>query len=136
MLTLEHASRLYQVPLVDYGADRGRGLLVSSGAGMMMAIMDQCARIRWCVDIDALPRRESVRVADFLLLAEPHCDPIGVCGWFSITNPEEMLRAVRQLRAPSVYLGNVRAGLDGECDSLRAFIERLQGDESCNPGFI
>ena len=134
--TLEQASRLYGVPLTDYeqldydehghtGA-RGAGLLVSSGAGMMMSVMDCCPSLRWCVDVDGLRDRRRVRVADFILCAERSASPLAICGWFSITDPRELVGAVRGLTRPAiVYLGNLRLGLPGEVDSFREFVSAI-----------
>ena len=44
----------YRVDLIDYGRDTG-GLLISSGCGTMMAVMDHAPALRFCLDIDAQP---------------------------------------------------------------------------------
>lgn len=129
--SIEQASALYRVPLTDYAkhdADttRGRGLLLSSGCGMMMAAMDSCPALRWCTDVDTLRGKPGVRVGDFLLCAERRARPVAICGWFSISNPDELADAVRRLTRPAVvYLGNLRLGLPGEVDSFREFIDAI-----------
>jgi hypothetical protein len=134
LLTLEQGSRLYAIPLTDYGADRGRGLLVSSGCGMMMAAMDCAPRLRWCVDIDTV-RDPRARLADFLLVAERVAEPLAVCGWFSISDPEPLRRAVLALeRAAVVYTGNIVLGVPGEVRSFTAFVEALQAPREASPG--
>jgi hypothetical protein len=138
-LTLEQASRLYHVPVTDYrtrdddGGARGNGLLVSSGAGMMMAAMDCCPSLRWCVDVDDLRGRPTARVTDFLLCAERVASPLAICGWFSISNPDEIVAAVRAMNVAAsrrhraiVYLGNLRLGLPGEVQSFQAFIANIK----------
>jgi hypothetical protein len=54
-------SRLYRVAIFDYGVSRGDWLLVSSGSGIMMAVMDAEPRFRWCVDLDGLPSSANIR---------------------------------------------------------------------------
>lgn len=131
VLTLDQASRLYHIPLTDYGAwgddSRGNGLLVSSGCGMMMATMDCVPALRWCVDTDDLRGRKSARIDDFLLVAQYLATPLGVCGWFSISDPAPLRRAVEALSRPVVvYTGNVRLGVVGEVDSFDKFLRALQ----------
>jgi hypothetical protein len=119
--TIAQASRLYAVPLTDYGPARGDGLLVSSGCGMMMSVMDEVPALRWCVDLDAVHDKRS-RIGDFLLVAETLASPIGVCGWFSISDPEPLRAAVRAMtRRPIVYCGNIKLGAGCEVFSLGAF---------------
>jgi hypothetical protein len=124
MFTVEQASRFYGVPLIDYERP-GSGLLVSSGSGIMMATMDAVPALRWCVDIDGLGR--GARLAEFLQLAEHVADPIGICGWFSITDPTVLREAVRSMtRAPLVYAGNIVLGAGAEVRSLDDFVRALR----------
>ncbi len=90
----------YRLDLHDYGGDRGAGLLVSSGAGSMMAIMDHAPKLRWCLDIDHLSREG--RLAGLLACAA-HLPEVLVAfaGWFSITNPKPLLRRHRGRPAQS-----------------------------------
>lgn len=127
MLTLEQASRLYGVPLTDYGERRGQGLLVSSGSGLMMAVMDACPAFRWCVDLDTLRSRQDTRIGDFLQMAERLTEPIAICGWFSISNPAPLKAAAAGMTtSPIVYAGNVRLGIARECESLEEFLRAVR----------
>ena len=93
---------------------------------MMMAAMDCVEHLRWCVDIDTL-RDPRARLADFLLVAERHVDPLAVCGWFSISDPRPLRDAVLGFERPAVvYTGNVVLGVPGEVRSFTAFLEALQ----------
>ena len=123
--TIEQASRLYRVPLVDYGRP-STGVLVSSGCGIMMGVMDACPELRWCVDIDDLKRRPEARIADFLLMAERACEVVAVCGWFSLTDPTCLREAVAALEAPVTYGGGGVWLKQGEPKTLGAFIEAVQ----------
>jgi hypothetical protein len=120
-------ARGYHIPLIDYGPDledQRRGLLVSSGAGVMMAAMDACPAFRWCLDIDALGARSSL--VDFLLGAERYVQPLGVVGWFSITDPEPLRRALRRLRTLGrvlVYTPGARVPGGYDFNSLEEFVE-------------
>jgi len=83
----------YGLELVDYGHRRGLGLLVSSGSGTMMAIMDHAATLRWCLDIDGIKREG--RLAGLLECAA-HFPAVLVvfAGWFSITDPKPLFRSI------------------------------------------
>lgn len=128
LIGVRQAAALARVPLTDY--DRpSSGLLVSSGAGIMMAVMDAAPALRWCVDIDGLPARADLEF--FLRLADGDAEPLAVCGWFSITDPTTLRRALGALRARAlVYAGNVRLGVKGEMDSLGALVAALARLES------
>jgi len=124
MFTIEQAARMYSIPLIDY--HRGSGVLIGSGAGTMMAVMDQALELRWCVDVDSFDKRS--RLADFLLMAERVVSPIVVAGWFSITDPAPIRRAIAGLRTPPVcYGGNVRLTTDPtEATSMQELLDQLE----------
>lgn len=124
MFTIEQVSRLYNVAVIDYGRPTARGLLVSSGCGIMMSVMDTVPSMRWCLDIDTLG--PTARLADFLVMADALVDRIGVCGWFSLTDPAPLRAAVAALpRAPVVYAGHIELGAGREVHSLGEFIDAL-----------
>lgn len=124
MFTIEQASRLYGVPLIDYSRPTARGLLVSSGSGIMMSVMDKVPSLRWCVDVDSLSPR--ARLADFLVMADALVGRIAVCGWFSITDPAPLRAAVAALpRAPLVYAGHIELGAGRQLPTLGDFIDAL-----------
>lgn len=116
--TIEQAARFYRIPLIDYS--RGRGVLISSGCGLMLAVMDQ-APFRWCVDTDRLSAAEQDRLADFCTIASA-LEPIAVCGWFSYSRPAPLIAAVRACSTPLSYAGHIRFGVDGEHESLESFL--------------
>lgn len=100
-LELMQLARAYRVPVIDYQR-RGEGLLVSSGAGIMAAVMDAAPCLSWCVDVDEL--REGHRFADWLLWSERVATRIVIVGWFSITDPAPLRAAIRELqRVPLCY---------------------------------
>lgn len=124
MFTLEQASRLYGVPLIDYERPTARGLLVSSGSGIMMSVMDKVPTLRWCVDVDLLG--PGARLADFLVMADALVERIAVCGWFSLTDPTPLRAAVRALgRTPLVYAGHIELGAGRKVPTLGEFIDTL-----------
>jgi hypothetical protein len=105
---VEHVSRYCRVPIIDYARRESSGLLVGSGTGLMMAIMDQAQTFRWCIDLDVLD--EQSRWEDWMLLVRAFVRPMAVVGWFSITRPQRLAAVVRRLRpAPGVYAAGVSA---------------------------
>lgn len=73
-----HLAAGYRISsFVEY--DRpSRGLLISSGCGTMMAVMDAAPALRWCLDIDGLGPRS--RLAPFLQMASRVCAPVAIAG--------------------------------------------------------
>lgn len=113
---------MYDVPLIDYG--RGAGTLVSSGCGIMMAVMGQTS-LRYCVDIDRMKSQE--RLGDFMLMAEQHSPPLAVCGWFSLTEPRPLREAIAALRTQPITYGGGGVHLsDDQTPSLGDFIARIR----------
>ena len=105
--TVPMAAKFYRIPLVDYGQSR-TGVLLGSGAGLMMAVMDQ-APIRWCVDTDDLNLADPLveeRLTSFCRMA--HAAPgggVSLVGWFSLHDPEPLRRALAGLEpTPLVYV--------------------------------
>lgn len=123
---LANAARATGVQLVDCGPDRGHSLLIASGSGLMMAVLDQVPDFRWCVELD-----RGGKGLDFALLAHRHMRFIGLCGWFSLHSPatfEAIQRA--QLSCPVLaYGGNIDLG----CSTLPEFIWRCQLAEAACP---
>jgi hypothetical protein len=95
---------IYDVRAIDYGAHRGNGLLICAGTGLMLSIMDQTPRLRWCVDIDAIKVPPMI-FGDWLRCAENCCEMIAAAGWFSATSPAALVHALGRLRRrPPVYV--------------------------------
>lgn len=115
---VEQAAKLYGVPLVDL--ERGNGVLISSGCGLMMAVVDQVP-FRWCVDTDKLTKAQQHALASFVELAAAS-GPVAVCGWFSYSDPAPLIAAIRACPKPLAYSGGKRFGVDGEHDSLERFV--------------
>lgn len=107
--TPEIACRMYRIPhLVDYEREDGDWLLLSSGSGLMMCLMDQEPRHRYCLDTDLLTPAEWSRLPDWLTLMEGSCSRVNACGWFSNAEEESrMVGLLRQVKVPPVvYFGN------------------------------
>ena len=134
VLAVIQAARLYAVPLIDYEREDAYGVLVSSGCGIMMAVMDASPCLRWCVDADRLRGNPRARIADFLYCASLTADPVVVCGWFSYTDPTELTAAIWKMPIPPlVYGGAHRFGHGREARSLRELLSMLNGPRSLTP---
>src|SRR5216117_3249979 len=111
---LDRWARMYGVTYSDY-ADRagygygreGDGLLVASGCGLMMAVMDACPALRYCFDTDT--QGKNALWADWLICAERYASMIVVAGWFSISDPAPLVRGVAGLADPSRVIVYARA---------------------------
>ena len=81
---------LFHVEFVDY-ARPGDGLLISSGAGIGMAIMDTLPALRWFCDVDAYRKRQDIdweAVAVMLTAGSWRPSAVVMAGWFSLDRPE------------------------------------------------
>src|SRR5437763_15091234 len=125
---------LFDIPLIDYGRP-SYGLLVGSGAGTMMAIMDASHRFRFAVDLDECRGREH-KLCAFIRALDRNSliDFVALAGWFSITDPKPIAAAFEGLTvAVIIYSG---AGLAREVfghvrfvDTLDEFLARVQEGE-------
>ena len=121
-ISVDSIARMYRIPIIDYARD-ARGVLVSSGCGIMMAIMDEARTLRWCVDIDELPREN--RLHDFMLWLPRLARPIAVAGFFSLTDPTPLRMSVAALSDAITY-GGAGVSLGGsECSTLRDFLDKV-----------
>ena len=80
----------YGIPgVVDYGPHRaGSGLLVTTGAGMLMADMDVRPDCRWAVDLGA--GRHNPAAADWVEACSWICTHLVAHVWMSLTSPDWM----------------------------------------------
>ncbi|GAA0976002.1 hypothetical protein Q7689_00685 [Nocardiopsis tropica] len=84
------AARLYGLPhVIDYGPDRaGDGLLITTGAGLLLADMDELPTLRWAVDIGA--SRGHLHAADWAAVAARTVTHTVAHLWMAITDPAWM----------------------------------------------
>jgi hypothetical protein len=75
-----------------------RGLLIAAGTGLMLSLMDQIPRLRWCVDADGFNNRQREALPAWLRCVNNVTDFIVVAGWYCSTSPEPLARAVRAVR--------------------------------------
>lgn len=114
---------IFGVHPVDYRR-ASYGLLIGSGSGTMMGVMDVALRFRFALDADQYRGRED-HLCDWIRAMDRNClvDLIAVCGWFSITDPVPFAGALGTLSAPTiVYSG---AGLRREVFSQVTFTDTL-----------
>lgn len=105
--TVVQICQLYRIDCIDFERCVGSWLLMGAGTGLMMAVMDQEPRIRYCLDTDVLPREQWARLPDWLQCMEVTCGRVLACGWFSrYENGLPLIGALKALkRPPLVYFG-------------------------------
>jgi len=130
--TVEQAGRFYRIECIDYGKRAGEWLLVGAGTGLMMSVMDQEPRLRYCLDTDIIIRTPAwSHFADWLQLMERACGRVIACGWFSrYANGLPLIEALTVLqKRPLVYFGGYeRPDLLAHCDvavDVGEFVARL-----------
>ena len=93
-----YLGRVYGIEAIEYPDRTARGVLLSAGTGLMLSIMDQCPRLRWCLDVDGLTRDQFDRLGDWLVCVGNVTELVAVAGWYCSTNPNLLAAAVRRLR--------------------------------------
>lgn len=98
-------------------------MLICSGSGLMMALMDAVPRFNYCIDIDN-HRDITARVPNLMAGLDLNCGLtlIGVAGWFSVDKPDALIEGITRVKHTQVV--SYLAGVDGPsgCISLNFFI--------------
>lgn len=120
--TIERLALSYEIPLIDWGRG-GDSLLLTTGAGLMMATCDVIPRIRWAADIGG--GKPYPALGDFLCWAN-RLVPGLVIGhfWFSVTAPEPIRLALGQVEERKLLVrSNLPLGVGLSFGSFRDLIE-------------
>jgi hypothetical protein len=113
---LAHA---YGVPyVVAYGPRAGRGLLVTTGAGMLMADMDSLPYCRWAVDLGA--GRNHPHAGDWVEACAYVTTHLVAHVWMSLTSPTWMTEVLSRYPAdrlavfgfPTLNVGHTLGSMD------------------------
>lgn len=105
----------------------GDSLLIASGSGLMMALMDSVPRFRWCIDIDS-HRDIAHRVPTFMSALDLNCQfkAIGVAGWFSVDTPHTLRQGITKVtRAHCIAYSGGMGVFPNEQRTLREYIYAL-----------
>lgn len=105
----------------------GDSLLIASGCGLMMAVMDSVPRFRWCIDIDS-HREIAHRVPTFMSALDLNCQfkAIGVAGWFSVDTPHALQQGIAKVtRAQCIAYSGGLGVFSNEQHTLREYIYAL-----------
>jgi len=110
--------------LIDYKR-WGDGVLIASGCGIMMSIMDAVPRFRYCIDVDSF-RHNQARLPQFISALDKNCQfkIIGIAGWFSLDMPNALQQGQQRISHAKcvTYSGGYAAFLN-ESNTLKEFIE-------------
>lgn len=102
-------------------------ILIASGSGLMMAIMDNCPSFKWCLEVDNF-RNISHRIPNLITAFDKNCqlNIIAIAGWFSIDNPKFLVEGQKKiLEKKSVcYSGGFNV-FQNECENLEQFITKV-----------
>lgn len=86
---IELVSKIYKIPIIDYGESRGEGVLICTGSGLMMSIMDINKSIRYCIETKDLI---NIINAKYWIMELQSCTPFIIfAGWLSVTKPESII---------------------------------------------
>ena len=110
----------FGITITDLRRD-GTTILLASGAGLMMAVADAGADVRWCVDLDTI-RHAKHRIPELIVALDrnTHAERIALAGWFSIDDPAPMLEGLTRVRRAAVerYIGGT--------DDLESFLKAIK----------
>lgn len=116
-------AKYFGFDLIDYER-QGDSVLIASGAGVMMAIMDAVPRFKYCIDIDSY-RSITSRVPQLISALDLNCNfgIIGIAGWFSIDEPKALQEGISKIKRTKCvsYSGNYRV-FPNESPTLEIFI--------------
>jgi hypothetical protein len=78
---------------------QGDSILIASGSGLMMAIMDICPRFKWCLEVDN-HRDIASRLPNLINAFDQNCslEIIAIAGWFSIDDPKQLMLAQDKIK--------------------------------------
>lgn len=111
--------------LIDYKR-LGDGVLIASGCGIMMSIMDAVPRYRYCIDVDSFRQIQS-RLPQMLSALDKNCHLkiIGIAGWFSLDKPDALQQSQQRITNAQcvTYSGGYNA-FTNETISLQEFIQQ------------
>jgi hypothetical protein len=130
---MEFLGAVYGIEPIEYPERGGRSLLVCAGTGLMLALMDQCRHMRWCLDVDGLTVAQRARFSDWLVCAEKRTDLIAFAGWHCATDPAPIAQALARLdRRGPCYAQCHGPGADpfkglATARELAAFIDQVNG---------
>jgi hypothetical protein len=82
---------------IEYRERSERSLLVCAGTGLMLSLMDQCPRLRWCIDADGLSPSQQEELGEWLGKVAPSLHLIAFAGWYCSTDPRMIAQALRRL---------------------------------------
>lgn len=102
------------IELIEFPDRPERSLLVCAGTGLMLSLMDQLPRLRWCVDADAFNDRQREALPSWLRCMGNVTELIVVAGWYCSTSPDPLARAVRSLDGERVAVYVQCRGVGGD----------------------
>lgn len=126
-MLVEKLRAWFGVDFIDYGRDAPE-LLISSGAGIAMGLMDTVRSLGYMVDIDMYRSRADVDWECLGVLIGLHRPRrIVMCGWFTIDKPVNFNAIERGIRATGFSALHVYRG--GANVSLKEFVASLARDD-------
>ena len=97
---ITQSRRLFGVEFIDY-ARAGTGIVVSSGCGIGLAVMDQLPLCRYFVDIDNYRKQTIDWEALFIAVSARKPSAIVLVGWYTIDVPKTISTIERACLSPS-----------------------------------
>jgi len=133
MLGVGQIGRMAGLDVCDYGRRDSSGVLVASGTGLMMGLMDAAPCLRWCLDLDT--SKDDRAKEFFLRLIQTEAAPIVIAGWWMISDPTPVRNALRAYQRVDHVLVHANVELSERVPSLDIddLVSRLASWQSVAP---
>ena len=118
------AARYFGVDIADYRRE-GSILVIGSGCGLMLSIMDACRKARWCFDADNYRHSKIDWQTLGQFLDQSDITAFGVFGWFTIDRPTNLIALLSEVTKPVVSYGGGCGFLPNETTNLREAIDAM-----------
>lgn len=110
-MTPAQLGRAYDTPpVIDYGPHRGPGLLLATGAGLMLAVMDQLTTCRWAVDLGG-GRGHRADLGSWAEAVDDVVPLVVAATWFTVTDPDQFTTRVLSRFAETKVITYARPAL-------------------------
>lgn len=128
LIDVGQLARAYDIPVIDYERP-GYGLLITCGAGLLLAGMDAIPECRWVLSSEGLKEIPPQNWQDFMDAADKILSVLAIYTLFGMDIPEPVTALARHVSRDRVcWYSNCHLGDVGiECESLDQLAAYAQG---------
>lgn len=114
---------------MEWADNRGSGIVISVGSGMLMAAMDVMPCCRFGIDLGG--GVQYPRLNDWMIWMNRLCSLIVIAGWFSVTDPKHVRAAISFVDYEKLLVySNIDLGHGSRFNNFGALIENANNFEA------